>query len=318
MYRPDARFEFYGRRVWHRREDYLHAYWELDGDPISDNYTPEEIDAKSLFHLWARSIRERHDDGKIPIYWFVVGECICESFPGAPLFKVPEFIARQEVEDGFLRYFTTPIEIETGEPIRWTQLYVVNKFWNHKRADKGGFIQSATGWKPHILQPYVELDYLIRLEREYDPLQDYRASKRGAFPLMYRGYQFRSALEVRWAHFLDALQWGWQYEPIDFGGYIPDFYITHPHQFYLEVKPAHKIDELYGHISKIDRYLPANAQLLLVGAHWQLDGYAGLLRSQKGQWQPADWRSLASEDLQSLWAQAHRTTQWRPKVRSAP
>ena len=49
----------------------------------------------------------------------------------------------------------------TGEELNWLTLPVVDKLWNRKRADKGGFIQEATGWKPAIFQPYVYLPSLM-------------------------------------------------------------------------------------------------------------------------------------------------------------
>ncbi|NER28870.1 MAG: hypothetical protein F6J89_14840 [Symploca sp. SIO1C4] len=57
----------------------------------------------------------------------------------------------------FLNYFTSPVHFKTGEPLNWLSLPVVDKLWNNQRADKGGFIQEATGWKPSILQPFVYL-----------------------------------------------------------------------------------------------------------------------------------------------------------------
>lgn len=46
-----------------------------------------------------------------------------------------------------------------------------------------------------------------------------------AIPTVYRGAQFRSRLEARWAAFFDLLGWSWDYEPVDLAGYIPDFFI---------------------------------------------------------------------------------------------
>jgi hypothetical protein len=42
-------------------------------------------------------------------------------------------------------------------------------------------------------------------------------------PTTYRGINFRSRAEARWAAFFDEMAWAWQYEPLDFPGYIPDF-----------------------------------------------------------------------------------------------
>lgn len=55
----------------------------------------------------------------------------------------------------------------------------------------------------------------------------------------YCGYRFRSRLEARWAVFLDAMQFQWQYEAegyqLRYGWYLPDFWLPHVHMF-AEVK----------------------------------------------------------------------------------
>lgn len=48
----------------------------------------------------------------------------------------------------------------------------------------------------------------------------------------YKGYNFRSRIEARWAVFLDALELEWEYEkePYDLGNgfnYLPDFFLPH-------------------------------------------------------------------------------------------
>lgn len=60
-----------------------------------------------------------------------------------------------------------------------------------------------------------------------------------AIPTIYNSVRFRSRLEARWAAFFDLLQMKWSYEPMDFKGWIPDFFL-HDHHQYTEVKP---IDE---------------------------------------------------------------------------
>lgn len=44
-----------------------------------------------------------------------------------------------------------------------------------------------------------------------------------AKPTLYKGIEFRSRLEARWAAFFDLLGWKWEYEPCDFDGWYPDF-----------------------------------------------------------------------------------------------
>jgi hypothetical protein len=79
------------------------------------------------------------------------------TFEGMP-FQY-EHIPRFKTEN-FLTFFTWPVNTATNEPLNWLTLPVKDKLWTPKNADKGGFIQQATGWKPAILQPYVYLPAL--------------------------------------------------------------------------------------------------------------------------------------------------------------
>lgn len=142
----------------HEWECVLVAYWEVSLDPISDDYTPQEIDARGLFRKWEARVRKNYPNGLTPIYWFVD----CEgkeysTFEGMP-FQF-EHVAGS-LSKNFLSFFVWPTNAETGEPLNWLTLRVADKLWSSKHADKGGFIQEATGWKPSILQPYVYLPAL--------------------------------------------------------------------------------------------------------------------------------------------------------------
>lgn len=74
-----------------------------------------------------------------------------------------------------------------------------------------------------------------------------------AIETKYKGYRFRSRLEARWAVYLDAIGWQWNYEPegFDLDGipYLPDFLIEgcnegfDNHICWLEIKPK-KLNEL--------------------------------------------------------------------------
>lgn len=67
---------------------------------------------------------------------------------------------------------------------------------------------------------------------------DMQATK--GIPTEYKSYRFRSRLEARWARFFDLLGWRWEYEPVDFNGWIPDFAIYGDcgNIVYVEVKPV--------------------------------------------------------------------------------
>lgn len=67
-----------------------------------------------------------------------------------------------------------------------------------------------------------------------------------ALPTLYKGYQFRSRLEARWAVFFDemGLRWDYEVEGYDLGGglhYLPDFYFPQIGMF-GEVKPNDRED----------------------------------------------------------------------------
>lgn len=74
----------------------------------------------------------------------------------------------------------------------------------------------------------------------------------------YKGYRFRSRLEARWAVFLDAIGWRWEYEPEGFElsdgtRYLPDFLLRAGKQadgfrldspmLWLEIKPIRPTEE---------------------------------------------------------------------------
>ena len=65
-----------------------------------------------------------------------------------------------------------------------------------------------------------------------------------AIPTHYNGINFRSRLEAKWARFFDLLGWKWDYEPVDFDGYIPDFYLHGDRPCFVEIKPAMRVSEL--------------------------------------------------------------------------
>jgi hypothetical protein len=77
-----------------------------------------------------------------------------------------------------------------------------------------------------------------------------------AHPTLYNHVMFRSRLEARWAAFFDLVEWEWDYEPIDFRGWTPDFMLMVPnrrgplnsfHRLFVEVKPYFDFDGFEGH-----------------------------------------------------------------------
>lgn len=93
-----------------------------------------------------------------------------------------------------------------------------------------------------------------------------------AKPTLYKGIEFRSRLEARWAAFFDLLEWKWEYEPCDFNGWYPDFVIfgkvdygKSGRNIYVEVKPIIEFSREVG--NRMANSLPDsfNGEAILVG-----------------------------------------------------
>lgn len=77
------------------------------------------------------------------------------------------------------------------------------------------------------------------------------------------GYTFRSRLEARWAAFFELLGWRWDYEPVDFEGWVPDFGLYGETRVtYVEVKPIVACDREV--VDKIDSS-SCDKEVLIVG-----------------------------------------------------
>lgn len=152
----------------HERTTGLELYWEAHLDPMSGDYTPDEIDARELFELWRRRLDDdgwskRLGEPWVDIYWFVSSPDGGGTFESAP-FEGHEYDWLVEGDD-FLSFYTWPENAETGELLNWLRLPVRDKLWRPGQGDKGGFIQEATGWKPSALQAHVSVQTLVQAVR---------------------------------------------------------------------------------------------------------------------------------------------------------
>lgn len=65
-----------------------------------------------------------------------------------------------------------------------------------------------------------------------------------AIPTTYKGRQYRSRLEARWAAFFDLMGWQFEYEPFDLNGWIPDFALLGGKTpLLVEIKPVAEFPE---------------------------------------------------------------------------
>lgn len=152
-----------------------------------------------------------------------------------------------------------------------------------------------------------------------------------SIPTVYAGVKFRSRLEARWAAFFDLRGIEWDYEPIDFDGWAPDFRLKLAgHDLFAEVKPFDLGDgRLYTLPHKESRELLGSVYgkalahrnkvwviLLGMGPPSDYPGTVGWLEDDpKGRaarrWDDA-FRAIATREATELWRRSGNKVQWNP------
>lgn len=136
----------------------LTLHWHVEGAAISDGYFYSDKDEFALFDLWA----ERGRNEEVAITWTV----------GEEGEVVPFQLHLGDKEEGFLDFWTHPVDEETGAYLNWLTLPVADGVWNSSDTTSGGFIQEATGWKPSPLQPTVLIRALHQAVEARRPARD--------------------------------------------------------------------------------------------------------------------------------------------------
>lgn len=116
---------------------------------------------------------------------------------------------------------------------------------------------------------------------------------------LYRGIQMRSRTEAKWAAMFDELGWGWQYEPEDLAGYIPDFILRFDEApLLVEVKSdAHTIEALAEYARKVELAGWNHEAMIVASGVWNARDAQPIV----------GWfgeRVPRGEDLEWLWGEA--------------
>ena len=145
-----------------------------------------------------------------------------------------------------------------------------------------------------------------------------------AIPTTYKGRNYRSRLEAKWAAFFDLCGWRYEYEPVDFNGWFPDFAIYGErirNPILVEVKPVkHEPFDIEERIGGVAHQY--KGELLVLGdGPWE-DGelsYLGwLLEYCEGSGYHIEWR----EAVFSYWGLGdhsvpgfcHMTQDWTDRI----
>lgn len=170
-------------RYGHVQTEELALYAEPNYSSITDDYLPEEISAHELWRIWVDKVWNKAHErwphlyrpGEVTILWTVTTPAVTGIFEAVPYARslpmdseLVELFGPYENEH-FLTHYKTPVNATTGEPINWLRLPVLDRGWNETAADKGGFIQEVTGWKPSPLQPAMDVVQIGRAAGLYVP-----------------------------------------------------------------------------------------------------------------------------------------------------
>jgi hypothetical protein len=175
-YPAGVKWHFSYRKTGFEFTEELVLYAEPAGSTITDEYIPSDINAQALWKMWVMECvdsdhkrwPELYRPGEVHISWYVTRPDVIGVFEGAPHARdwlsfpgmLSDFGESATRREDFLTHYTDPVHSETGEPLNWLRLPVLDRGWNSRRADKGGFVQEATGWKPSPLQSTVDVRLL--------------------------------------------------------------------------------------------------------------------------------------------------------------
>lgn len=163
-----------------------------------------------------------------------------------------------------------------------------------------------------------------------------------AIATTYKGFNFRSRLEAKWAAFFDGLGWEWDYEPIEYNGWFPDFSITgdEGNIILVEVKPITSLAP--GLADRLSKIKTGDLEIFVAGINyhnaWIYDGMwfadvaygrwsagngkIGFCHSENsytdritGCYDGGHYGSifLHRYEIQEIWANACNVVQWVPK-----
>lgn len=151
-------------------------------------------------------------------------------------------------------------------------------------------------------------------------------TKHRPHPTKWRGTQFRSRLEAKWACFFGLVGIPWHYEPFDLSGWSPDFLIETPNGPWLvEVKPVRGPD--IPTLEKMSASTPweeyPRAVLVGLGVFKKMNGLhyhqwgwdlqaPGLNRLNFDTVTDIHLPAPARGRLGDIWSEASNSVQWRP------
>jgi hypothetical protein len=148
------KWRFKSHRSNHEKITDLWLYPELDCSACIDDDECEEEEGPGQLRYYCDYIQRRYpqwwEADAVPIYWTVMGSGDafgCETAPCRTNLGLG-------LHEDFLTHYHTPIHVETGEPLNWFKLPVINS-----RYPK---FARALGWLPSPFQDTAPLRSITR------------------------------------------------------------------------------------------------------------------------------------------------------------
>jgi hypothetical protein len=159
--------------------------------------------------------------------------------------------------------------------------------------------------------------------------------RRYGVPTQYAGIRFRSRHEATFAALFDELKWKWSYEPVELGGYLPDFDLLFPRRpLLIEIKPlSEDMDEAKAKIRRSgwegDAAILISGESKFIGEIYEADAgwdravltyclacKAPTIVSEGGRWSCRSCNGSNRDlwwayDARDQWHAAQNKTQWR-------
>jgi hypothetical protein len=143
----ERRWRFQSLATGYEKVRPLWLYPEIDCSSCVDDADDQSGEGQPDYYIDYVQRRYPHwwEADAVPIWWFVMGEHICEFAP----------MNAHRICDGknFLTEFTAPVDAKTGEPMNWWRLPVRNT--------RFPTFAKALGWLPSPFQEFAPLRSII-------------------------------------------------------------------------------------------------------------------------------------------------------------
>lgn len=166
-YTPDHIWSITSKKLSFERRGPFFLGYEMAGTRLTDNYSIDEV---TSIELWSAFI-ERPQWSQVLGAPYVDLRWGVEMLPEEGFAETAPFQPNLPDSRSLFDYFHQPFltadvgDDRKNDPINWLRVPVIDKAWESYEGPvdlppkdyNGGFVQELSGWKPHPLQPAVDI-----------------------------------------------------------------------------------------------------------------------------------------------------------------